>query len=1061
VRDAVSLNELKTMDTSGAAEALALQPWPWRHQQQVLDMPTDRQCQKVRASRRIAVLVRLPLLCLFALLKVALCSAATHTWNGSVSQNWFTADNWTPAGVPGTNDTINVTNGTVSLTAAVTIHGTFNWSGGSLSGDAMTIESGGEMNIAGTVVLENVLTNAGTVTMTGAAEVNVYNNHSASYDGGIYNLAGALWDIQTDAIIYNEELGDEFFNNAGTLRKSEGSGTTEIFVPFTNSATVTNLIGILNFFGGGPLSGSYGVAAGATIDFASGSYSMNVPPVISGLGLFEFTGTTLTLPQNVPSNLVLESGSLVLGPEFQNHGAISNLTLNGPTLTGTNTVTGTFTWEGGTLTGPMTIESGAQMNITGTVTLENVVTNKGTVTMIGAADVNVYNNHGASYNGGIYNLAGALWDIQTNATIYNEELGGEFFNNAGTLRKSKGSDTAEIFVPLTNTGIVTNLIGNLNFFGGGPLSGGYGVAAGATIDLAIGSYTMHVPPVISGLGLFEFTGTTLTLPQNVPSNLVLESGSLVLGPEFQNHGAISNLTLNGPTLTGTNTVTGTFTWEGGTLTGPMTIESGGEMNIARTVALVNVLTNAGMVTMTGAADVEVYNNHSASYNGGIYNLAGALWDIQTNAIIYNEELGDEFFNNAGTLSKSEGSDTAEIFVPLTNTGTVTNLIGNLNFYGGGPLSGGYGAAAGTTIDFGSGSFTMNVPPDLSGAGLFEFTGTTLTLTENVPSNLLLASGSLVLGPEFQNHGGITNLTLSGSTLTGTNTVTGLLNWKGGTLTGPMTIESGAEMNIAGTVALENVLTNEGTVTMTGAADVNVYNNHGASYNGGVYNLAGALWDIQTNAIIYDEDLGDEFFNNAGTLRKSKGSDTAEIFVPFTNTATVNALAGTLAFYNAFSSVAGTLAFGVSGLSSFGLINVSGNVALNGTASVTWLDGFEPAIGNTFALLDYGSHSGTFANITFASGFLGQGHYSNTVFSVSITGTGTQTKPPVASIERGSANTVVLSWPTSAGDFALQTRTNLSSGSWSNVVGNVATVGTNYVFTNTFNGEAAFFRLQSQ
>jgi hypothetical protein len=114
------------------------------------------------------------------------------------------------------------------------------------------------------------------------------------------------------------------------------------------------------------------------------------------------------------------------------------------------------------------------------------------------------------------------------------------------------------------------------------------------------------------------------------------------------------------------------------------------------------------------------------------------------------------------------------------------------------------------------------------------------------------------------------------------------------------------------------------------------------------------------------------------------------------------------------------------------------------------------------LLDYGSHSGTFASITFASGFLGQGNYGNTVFSVSITGTGTQTNAPILSIERESPIIVVLSWPTSASGFDLQTRTNLTSGTWSNILLNgIVTVGTNFVLTNTVNGKEAFFRLQSQ
>ena len=56
------------------------------------------------------------------------------------------------------------------------------------------------LNITGNVGLDNVLTNAGTVTMSGACYLIVYNNNSND-KGGVDNLAGALWDIQTNATI--------------------------------------------------------------------------------------------------------------------------------------------------------------------------------------------------------------------------------------------------------------------------------------------------------------------------------------------------------------------------------------------------------------------------------------------------------------------------------------------------------------------------------------------------------------------------------------------------------------------------------------------------------------------------------------------------------------------------------------------------------------------------------------------------------------------------------------------------------------------------------------------
>jgi hypothetical protein len=82
-----------------------------------------------------------------------------------------------------------------------------------LSGVPLTIAGGGVLTINGNVSLDNVLTNDGTVTMTGPASLAEYNNTSADL-GKIYNLAGGLWDIQTNANIACEYCaGNEFFNN--------------------------------------------------------------------------------------------------------------------------------------------------------------------------------------------------------------------------------------------------------------------------------------------------------------------------------------------------------------------------------------------------------------------------------------------------------------------------------------------------------------------------------------------------------------------------------------------------------------------------------------------------------------------------------------------------------------------------------------------------------------------------------------------------------------------------------------------------------------------------------
>ncbi|MGA2659219.1 MAG: hypothetical protein ABSH34_17085, partial [Verrucomicrobiota bacterium] len=138
--------------------------------------------------------------------------SAGPTWTGSVSTDWNNPNNWNPVGIPETNDTINFTSGTISLSSPVTINGQFNWSGGTLSGSALTIAANGLLNLGGTAdrFLLGVLTNAGTVNWTGTGNLTVYNDNGVNYDGGIYNLPGALFSLQNDQFI-NGNFGHEFF----------------------------------------------------------------------------------------------------------------------------------------------------------------------------------------------------------------------------------------------------------------------------------------------------------------------------------------------------------------------------------------------------------------------------------------------------------------------------------------------------------------------------------------------------------------------------------------------------------------------------------------------------------------------------------------------------------------------------------------------------------------------------------------------------------------------------------------------------------------------------------
>jgi hypothetical protein len=310
------------------------------------------------------------------------------------------------------------------------------------------------------------------------------------------------------------------------------------------------------------------------------------------------------------------------------------------------------------------------------------------------------------------------------------------------------------------------------------------------------------------------------------------------------------------------------------------------------------------------------------------------------------------------------------------------------------------------------------------------------------------------------------LTVTNSTLYGAITVNsgGVLDDYGGTLepTNSLTVAGGGVLNVAAsTFSLEGPVTNAGTINLTNATFY-IYNNNGVNWDGGIDNQGVINFYGATGDSIASYGGGYEYLINGGTVNEQAGTGTSSIQPSFTNNGTVNAPSGILNFNGSFTTVGGTLSFGVSNLTSFGQIKILGTVALNGTASVTWLGGFTPAIGNSFALLTYGSYSGSFANITLPAGSFGEGIYGATVFSLMITNATTQTNLPVfLDIKLVNTNFAVISWPSSATNYSLQTITNLSSGSWSNVISGITIVGSNDVLTNNVNGKASFFRLKSQ
>ena len=699
-----------------------------------------------------------------------------RTWIGTINLDWYNPTNWSPNGVPAANDIINFTNanGTIDLSAPVVISNQFNWSGGTLNSNALTIASGAVFNINAnsTLFLDSALTNAGTVNWTNTGPLDVENGAAGAYIGLIVNLPGALFNIENDISLFDTIAADGgYFQNQGTLQKSAGTGSTFIYIPVNNSGSVTALQGSLLLYGGGTVAGTFTADSGATIGLGSGNFTNSGPASINGPGPMQLTGGTLTLLVDAIPNLGLTGGTVNLGPAFQG-GVITNLTIDGATLAGTNTVTGVFNWDNGTISGgPLTIASNAVLNIDGNTTLylASALTNAGTVnwTNIGGLDVE---NGAGLYFGLIVNLPGALWNIENDQSMYNNVIGtGAYFQNAGTLQKSGGTGPTYIYLPINNTGSVTALQGTLLFYGGGPLAGTFTAGTGATIEFGSGGFTNSVPVSINGPGTVQLTGGTLTLLTDIITNLPLTGGTVNLGPAFQG-GVITNLTIDGATLAGTNTVTGVFNWNNGTIAGgPLTIATNGVLNINgnTTLYLANPLTNAGTVNWTGTGSVDVENGVN-SYFGIIVNLPGALWNIENNQLLFNN-IGagnTSYFQNAGTLQKSAGTGITYFYLATTNSGAISALKGNLTFETGFTPVGGemlFGLSSATAFG------TINIPGNATLGGtvgvLYEnefvpASGNSFTVLTYGSFSGLFTNTSLPAGPIWVTNYTATSFTIS-------------------------------------------------------------------------------------------------------------------------------------------------------------------------------------------------------------------------------------------------------------------------------------------------------------
>ena len=322
------------------------------------------------------------------------------------------------------------------------------------------------------------------------------------------------------------------FINLGSFTQTNTTGATYMEVPFNNVGSVNVAGGTLYFYyygsalggayqagaggtidfeSGGNLTGSYTAVPGGTVNLAGGVFSNSASVLFSGGGAFQLNGGgTLTLVSNLIPNLQYVGGTVILSPSFQG-GSITNLTLNGTSLSGTHVVTGSLTMNGGDLLVLLTVAGNAVLTLTGpnAVYVENALTNAGTIDWLGGA---IY----LDSTNAVYNLAGALFNIQCDQYWQSDEY--EYYDyskeayvfyyapfiNAGTITKTNTTGLTDFYGPLLNAAGTVNVEeGTFELADGSDLTGTYYAAAGATLELGGGLFT-------NTLANTQFTGPGFT-----------------------------------------------------------------------------------------------------------------------------------------------------------------------------------------------------------------------------------------------------------------------------------------------------------------------------------------------------------------------------------------------------------------------------------------------------------------------------------------------------------------------------------------------------------------------
>lgn len=653
----------------------------------------------------------------------------TFTWNGSVSNNWATAGNWTKVGTnsadtfPGqTNnrflDLVIISNGgTPTVASNANTYGmatlTISNATGAIAGSVLTINSGATLRVGNTNVASPIALNGGTIANNGTLTVTT-----------AISAVGASFTCGTPAnapISGSNEYGyiggissTLTFNNS-----NDNTGSSRFSITSTNAFTKYKFVlyGTTANLGLGSFAASFAVrtAAGASpVSIGGAGFSTNrcLFLVSTGASLTVESGTTITstVASNTQHNIILNNnstfinkGNISIGGAATNSHGIQILNITG-TLNLTNEGTLDVNITPSTASrNPLGVQNGSNLGTvtitnTGTMSLKNTRafgSNLGNAFMVATSGtfptVNFTNSGNLTFSGTNVNTGGAVTTTLTNnGTITsNQELRNmtllnnsgktiSFVKDASTIANANALNTGITFV--TNHGIIqtggdtTTQLRNLS--GVAALSSTSSIEPGGAI-IGIADFANASAFAVLGTLKLDIAGTTAGTTHDLITNSVANGGFNIAAATLNVTGIY---TPGGPVTLDIVTASAAGGSEGtivGTFSSVIGLTSGWSVNyIAGTAGSVQ-----GKVQLVYSAAANTWTGATSTAWTAASNWSLGVPDLNSNVTIVTTANQPTIATNVtiNSLTINSGTLTVNTGANLTVTGAIVNNGGTMTF----------------------------------------------------------------------------------------------------------------------------------------------------------------------------------------------------------------------------------------------------------------------------------------------------------------------------------------------------------------------------------------------